>query len=135
MDDVSIASLKAKQPIEVNSCWTGAASFDARWFTDATAPPGPDEPAQRLDLEDMALGRPQLKRETTEAVPAAAAVGLLDTHHSESIALDPVELPLRFRSSSACDSSECLLINLDIHRAAAPRRPRILMNPLVAVGE
>lgn len=50
---------------------------------------------------------------------------------------DPDPLPLRFRTSARCYSSECLLISLDLHRALVPHgiRPLILINPKVKVGE
>ena len=44
--------------------------------------------------------------------------------------------PLRFRASERCLSSECLLINYDMHLLLAhQRRPEIYVNPLVRVGE
>uniref|UniRef100_V5EX38 Glycosyltransferase family 69 protein n=1 Tax=Kalmanozyma brasiliensis (strain GHG001) TaxID=1365824 RepID=V5EX38_KALBG len=46
----------------------------------------------------------------------------------------PVILPLQFRASSTCLSSECQLISYDIHRAVYPARPTILINPAVKVA-
>lgn len=43
-------------------------------------------------------------------------------------------LPLRFRNSDICLSSECLLTSLDIHRALQPIRPVIVMNPKVVTA-
>ncbi|WFD08247.1 hypothetical protein MVES1_003619 [Malassezia vespertilionis] len=40
-----------------------------------------------------------------------------------------VQLPLKFRFSKTCHSSECLLISLDMHTMAYPDPPRILINP------
>lgn len=47
---------------------------------------------------------------------------------------DPVILPLKFRTSPTCVSSECQLISNDIHRASHPARPTILINPAVKVA-
>ncbi|SPO22885.1 uncharacterized protein UTRI_01563 [Ustilago trichophora] len=46
----------------------------------------------------------------------------------------PLRLPLQFRSSTTCLSSECQLISYDIHRALYPARPTILINPAVKVA-
>lgn len=56
---------------------------------------------------------------------------------SNSTAPEPAPLPLRFRTSQRCYSSECLLVSYDLHRAMHPegRRPKILINPNVRVGE
>ncbi|SPO25049.1 uncharacterized protein UTRI_01563_B [Ustilago trichophora] len=45
-----------------------------------------------------------------------------------------LQLPLQFRSSTTCLSSECQLISYDIHRALYPARPTILINPAVKVA-
>jgi len=45
-----------------------------------------------------------------------------------------VQLPLKFRSSSDCLSSECQLVSYDIHRSLHPARPNILVNPSVKVA-
>lgn len=46
----------------------------------------------------------------------------------------PLQLPLKFRTSKLCLSSECQLISYDIHRATFPSRPLILINPGVKVA-
>ena len=46
----------------------------------------------------------------------------------------PLQLPLKFRSSATCLSSECQLVSYDIHRALYPARPTILINPAVKVA-
>lgn len=45
------------------------------------------------------------------------------------------KLPIRFRTSSLCHASECLLTSLDMHRRARPIRPLIFVNPRVIVGK
>ncbi|GAC93933.1 glycosyltransferase [Pseudozyma hubeiensis SY62] len=46
----------------------------------------------------------------------------------------PSQLPLKFRASKLCLSSECQLISYDIHRATFPSRPLVLINPGVKVA-
>ncbi|KIY68081.1 glycosyltransferase family 69 protein [Cylindrobasidium torrendii FP15055 ss-10] len=43
-------------------------------------------------------------------------------------------LPLEFRGSSECVSSECFIISMDLHFWNTPARPRIYMNPRVKVA-
>lgn len=43
-------------------------------------------------------------------------------------------LPLRFRGSTECTSSECYLIALDMHFWNTPHRPKIYINPQVNVA-
>lgn len=45
-----------------------------------------------------------------------------------------LHLPLKFRTSKMCLSSECQLISYDIHRALYPQRPSILVNPAVKIA-
>lgn len=90
--ETDVEKLRRREPILVNSCWNGAAVFDAKWFV----------------------------------LPASDS--------SDDVA----GLPVRFRTSPKCHSSECLLASLDIHkyyRQTDPTsRPRIYMNPLVSVA-
>ena len=46
----------------------------------------------------------------------------------------PLQLPLEFRGSNTCLSSECQLVSYDIHRALYPARPTIFINPTVKVA-
>lgn len=99
--------LKERHPIHVDSCWNGVAAFDARWFID-------DQPPA---LPRKITPSKEEKRDMIQTSPAA------------------ISLPLRFRSSRLCLSSECLLISLDMHRSLNPQRPLVFMNPVVTVGE
>nr|CDI51770.1 conserved hypothetical protein [Melanopsichium pennsylvanicum 4] len=47
---------------------------------------------------------------------------------------EPLQLPIHFRTSPACLSSECQLVSYDIHRALHPTRPTILINPTVKLA-
>src|SRR5258706_14571794 len=47
---------------------------------------------------------------------------------------DKPPLPLPFRESHECTSSECYLIALDMHFWTSPNRPKIYVNPQVNVG-
>lgn len=62
--------------------------------------------------------------------PAASGSSLSSANPED----DPVLLPLKFRTSSDCTSSECQLVSYDIHRALYPTRPAILINPKVKVA-
>ncbi|KAJ7271233.1 capsular associated protein [Mycena rebaudengoi] len=46
----------------------------------------------------------------------------------------PAPAPLKFRGDTACPESECFLISYDMHLRTAPKRPRIFVNPQVAVA-
>lgn len=106
-----VDALIDRRPVLVNSCWNGAVAFDARWFTD-------DSPPRTSPI----LQHPSAKERQRPTSPSA--------RRSDTA----VRLPLRFRSSSLCLSSECLLTSLDIHRALQPVRPVILMNPNVVTA-
>ncbi|PWN32573.1 uncharacterized protein FA14DRAFT_161952 [Meira miltonrushii] len=58
-----------------------------------------------------------------------------DKHHLTKREQDSAaKMPLRFRNSNICLSSECLLTSLDIHQALQPIRPVIVMNPKVVTA-
>lgn len=107
-----VDALKREKPILVSSCWNGAVAYDARWFMDK-------EPPRKIVSDSGTL-------------QSIARRGAKDNATSEEPTL---RLPLRFRTSSQCLSSECLLTSLDMHRALKPYRPWIFMNPTVVVGE
>lgn len=118
-----IAGLLADQPFLVNACWNGATAFDAKWFLDSSSASG----VQQTDRKEMS--GPYSHPYNTTTVTRGP---LLDIN--PDIEEPPVVLPLRFRSSPRCFSSECQLISFDIHRAVAPLRPRIWINPRIAVA-
>ena len=111
-DQRSVASM---QPVTVNACWNGMAAFHGHWFLPDTnssaARPGKKQQGAAID----ALPRPVPGKEHDGMEP-------------------PARLPIRFRTNPGCVISECLLPSIDMHRIAAPLRPRILMNPKVAVA-
>ncbi|SJX62153.1 uncharacterized protein SRS1_13001 [Sporisorium reilianum f. sp. reilianum] len=103
-------ALRKGEPFLVNSCWNGATAFDARWFVRSNTT-SPQHPAPRDTLSTN------------------------DTQDVNANTREPaLHLPLRFRTSPRCFSSECQLLSLDMHRAVSPRRPRIWINPRVAVA-
>jgi alpha-1,3-mannosyltransferase len=118
-DRIAIDNLRRDSPIEVATCWNGAAIFDARWF---------------LPRNDNTQGQPQylcrifhLKSSNIPfylPVPTIPHTGQLTPN-----------LPLRFRDNPACVASECFLISYDMHLLTAPERPRIYVNPQVNVGK
>lgn len=147
-DGASVASLRAQRPIRVASCWTGAAAFDARWFTERSVPPRktprlvPDAQRRVHDQSWWATpeGAQEQQRRLAHLRPEEWDPPRASLPHSginASAAPAPLSMPLTFRSSARCISSECLLINLDIHRltalASPARRPEIFINARVHV--
>lgn len=104
---------RARLPVPVNSCWNGMTAFDARWFTNATAAAQPKKPAPHVTAA-LTLPQPPLV-------------------HTDALG-EPATLPLLFRKSDVCFASESLLSSLDMHRIAAPYRPRIYANTDLVVA-
>lgn len=110
-----VASVRDGVPFLVNACWNGVTVFDARWFLKPVSTPE----AEHAVIEPTRTNQ-TLKTSFQDVNP-----DVLDP---------PSQLPLRFRSSPRCFSSECQLMSFDIHRAVAPLRPRIWINPRVKVA-
>lgn len=110
-----IQALRDERPFLVNACWNGVSAFDARWYLNTVSTLA----AKRATLE------PSQSNQTLQTSAQDVNPDALEP---------PLELPLRFRSSPRCFSSECQLMSFDIHRAVAPLRPRIWINPRVKVA-
>lgn len=105
-------AVRAGLPVPVDACWNGVTAFDARWFSNSTK-------AQTSHVN------PLLNAAMTLPSPPQVVNDGSD---------DPATLPLTFRPSSQCFSSESLISSLDMHRIAAPHRPRIYVNPNLVVA-
>lgn len=99
------------QPVPVDACWNGITAFDARWYLNSTVP----STFSNTSLHSAASTLPTPPYSINDEVDDAAT------------------LPLSFRGSKRCFSSESLLSSLDMHRIAHPKRPRIYVNPNLAV--
>ncbi|CBQ70236.1 conserved hypothetical protein [Sporisorium reilianum SRZ2] len=92
------------------------------------------------DVEAMRRGKPFEVNSCWNGMSAFDAKWFYPSANSTLTAVGDEEgllsLPLRFRSSATCPSSECQLISYDMHRALHPtaRRPTILINPAVNVA-
>ncbi|CDW97228.1 hypothetical protein [Sporisorium scitamineum] len=93
------------------------------------------------DIESMRRGKPFQVNSCWNGMSAFDAKWFYPPTNSSTLPVaddenGPLSLPLRFRSSTTCLSSECQLISYDIHRAIHPtrRRPTILINPAVKVA-
>lgn len=128
--DKQISGLLAQEPFLVNACWNGATAFDAKWFLNSSAAARfiQDSSEEKEEVEDNQANQAELRIHANSSTLGT----LLDVN--PHIAEPPVTLPLRFRSSPRCFSSECQLTSFDIHRAVAPLRPRIWINPCVKVA-
>lgn len=104
-------AVRAGLPVPVNACWNGITAFDARWFSNSTKPRDPSY-------------APSLNAALTLPLPPYVVNDGTD---------QAATLPLTFRPSSQCFSSESLMSSLDMHRIAAPHRPRIYVNPNLVV--
>lgn len=113
-DSRAVKSLRKGEPIEVASCWNGVAVFDATWFLAGSLPSKPA--AYSLCHFSSFL----LEWDRSNPTPTGDY-------------LPP--LPLRFRGSTECTSSECYLIAIDMHFWNTPHRPKIYVNPQVNVGK
>ena len=94
------------------------------------------------DVEQMRRGKPFEVNSCWNGMTAFDAEWFYPSTNGTShfIGVDdqdgPLSLPLKFRTSTTCLSSECQLISYDIHRAthATARRPTILINPAVKLA-
>ncbi|KAJ1032379.1 hypothetical protein NDA16_000406 [Ustilago loliicola] len=89
------------------------------------------------DVEAMREGRPFEVNSCWNGITAFDAKWFYPSSSSSPLSTDEegaVTLPLKFRTSSKCVSSECQLISYDIHRASHPARPTILINLAVKVA-
>ncbi|PWZ00850.1 hypothetical protein BCV70DRAFT_159040 [Testicularia cyperi] len=94
------------------------------------------------DITALRSGTPFLVNSCWNGLTAFAAKWFMDSDASPTDTLPgssdaaepPLKLPLRFRSSPTCFSSECQLTSYDLHRAVWPLRPRIYINPKVQVA-
>ena len=109
------SGINALEPVPVNSCWNGMTVFDARWFLPASAP--------RTSI-------PNAQHPTSPVIVSVPPAPLVRDDGIDT----PAKLPLEFRTCRSCNVSEALLTSLDMHRIAAPRRPRIYVNPAVKVA-
>ncbi|CAD6976888.1 unnamed protein product [Tilletia controversa] len=160
-----IAKLREGVPIEVNACWNGITAFDAKWYIDSSMEDWPrvrqlraeaaSSSASARDVDDDDDGRRELRREVQiegEGTAVSAANSSMTSirrgHEVQARSYDaPAHLPLRFRPSTSCIASECMLFSYDMHRlirslrlpvptmltAHTQLRPLILMNPKVGV--
>lgn len=150
-----VERLRKDLPVEVNSCWNGLTAFDAKWFY-ANYSRSASTPATLTDRNSSSISqsitstfgdtqnnyletsRTSILVHGDEGVGASSSLKKRKTStKSNSTALELSPLPLTFRTSELCPSSESLLISYDLHRALKPtgRRPKILINPKVKVGE
>ena len=104
-------AVQAGLPVPVNACWNGLTAFDARWFSNTTISANETMP---FLTSALTLNSPPIFRADSLDVPAT--------------------VPLTFRNSDLCFSSESLLSSLDMHRIARPYRPRIYVNPNLVVA-
>ncbi|KAN0062106.1 hypothetical protein ACQY0O_005626 [Thecaphora frezii] len=140
-EERDVEALKARRPFLVNACWNGATAFDARWFRS-------QQDDRRFQAQRSSAGNATqpTTAETATAETATAETAMATATATASLTAPPtgadtdataqdpeVVLPLRFRSSLRCFSSECQLVSYDIHRATAPRRPLIFVHPGVRV--
>jgi hypothetical protein len=124
--------LNQKSAVRVKSCWGGIVAFDGRYFQ-------PDLGGSNIEAPHDERSRDSSRQNT----PA---------EREEKNALEPVTLPIRFRSSSEryWEASECCLIHADLMAASSQtthppadlgftlKQPRwgegIYMNPYVRVS-
>jgi hypothetical protein len=120
--------LNQRSAVRVKSCWGGIVAFDGRYF--------------QRDLASSNIAAPRDGRSQDSSRQNTAA------ETEESNMVEPVTLPIRFRSSSEPyrEASECCLIHADLIAASSPppdpgftlKQPRwgegIYMNPYVRVS-
>ena len=111
LDPTAIDHLRKGEPFKVAACWNGVAVFDASWF----------------------LSSKLLTHAASTKYSPCSSFALADSTKGTH-APDKPPLPLQFRESHECTSSECLLIALDMNLWTSPNRPKIYINPQVNVG-